>query len=87
MNTEKVEAKKIWIYAGSQGEAIEFAQFKKLPPQGFRYISNRDALRGVPMYSPFIRVGTWYKRPDCYDINESIANRQMEEIADVMVKP
>lgn len=71
--------KRIYVFAGSYQQAVDFMRLRGVSPSAFRYISKRDDLRGIRS-EKYLRVGTWYERPDYYDIEEMLEARDMIEI-------
>lgn len=80
-----INAKRIYIYAGSHRQAVNFAREKELHPQNWVFLYNPEQLRGI-RGGYFIRCGTWFERSNCREIEDMLLEREMKEISSVKQK-
>lgn len=72
--------KPLFILAGNQFEARDYAVSKSLRLQDWRYIISPLRLKGLRGCN-YIKVGSWKNRGDLANVTEELAIQQFKEIA------
>jgi len=57
------------IIAGNMHEAEWYVQSFGLKPHDCVLVSSPEKLRGLPFGHKYVKVGTWYLRKDCQDVD------------------
>ncbi len=67
-----------FVIAGNFREYVEYKAKKAWSNTSFRYVANKDSLRGQKNLDG-VAIGTWYKRHDIQDILIVLASQSFSE--------
>ena len=65
-----VKLGRVYVLAGERRQCDDYCRAKGIPLGLVRYVSNADALWGMPSGSLLLRVGTWNRRHDAWGASD-----------------
>lgn len=71
----------VLILSETRGQADDFGRGTGLGFAGYKFIHTFHTIANAPIYSMFVRVGTWPQRIDLDRIEEWLAKKKCIEIA------